>query len=78
MSWTLNRCGDGKLTVQIAQSASSGQVLGLDASKSFISTAQQTYASSNSTFKVQDCRKLEECSEAIDASWDKVFSNGKS
>ena len=68
-------CGDGPLTAQIAQTASSGQVLGLDASKSFIETAQEKYTSANCTFKHQDCTKLEECDEAIDGSWDKVFSN---
>jgi trans-aconitate methyltransferase len=68
-------CGDGVLTSQIAHAASSGQVLGLDASTSFIETAQQKYATSNCTFKKQDCTKLDQCPEAVDGSWDKVFSN---
>ena len=68
-------CGDGTLTAQIAEAAGSGQVLGLDASQSFISTAEEKYATSSCTFKLQDCTKLEECPEAIDGSWDKVFSN---
>ncbi|KAK5116302.1 hypothetical protein LTR85_009274 [Meristemomyces frigidus] len=68
-------CGDGQLTTQIAQAASSGQVLGLDASQSFIATAQEKHTSGNCTYKLQDCTKLAECSEAIDGSWDKVFSN---
>ncbi|KAK0367077.1 hypothetical protein LTR91_008606 [Friedmanniomyces endolithicus] len=42
-------CGDGQLTVQIATSASWGQVLGLDASRQY--------------------------PDAVDGSWDKVFSN---
>lgn len=68
-------CGDGILTSQIAQNASSGEVLGLDASSSFISTAQEKYTAPNCTFKLQDCSRLEDCSEAVDRSWDKVFSN---
>ena len=68
-------CGDGALTTNIAQSASSGYVLGLDASKSFISTAQEKYSAPNCNFKLLDCSKLQEYSEAIDGSWDKVFSN---
>ncbi|KAK3054292.1 hypothetical protein LTR09_004560 [Extremus antarcticus] len=68
-------CGDGVLTTQIAQTASQGEVLGLDASESFIKSAQQQYASSNCTFKHQDCTKLDQCAEAVDGSWDKVFSN---
>ena len=68
-------CGDGQLTARIAQAASSGQVLGLDASQSFISTAQHKHTTSNCTFKLQDCSKLAECPEAVDGSWDKVFSN---
>ena len=68
-------CGDGVLTTQVAQTASSGQVLGLDASKSFISTAQEKYSAPNCSFRYQDCTKLDECPEAVDGSWDKVFSN---
>ena len=68
-------CGDGVLTAQISQACPDGQVLGLDASQSFIQTAQEEYSSSNCTFKYQDCTKLEQCPEAIDGNWDKVFSN---
>ena len=68
-------CGDGVLTAQIANSCSSGQVLGLDASQSFIQTAQEEYASSNCTFQFQDCTTLEDCPDAVNGSWDKVFSN---
>ncbi|KAK5171942.1 uncharacterized protein LTR77_003579 [Saxophila tyrrhenica] len=68
-------CGDGVLTAQIAQSASQGEVLGLDASASFIQSAQQTYATPNCTFKHHDCTQLDRCPEAVDGSWDKVFSN---
>ncbi|KAK3069872.1 hypothetical protein LTR53_011459 [Teratosphaeriaceae sp. CCFEE 6253] len=68
-------CGDGQLTVQIAAAASSGQVLGLDASQSFISTAQEKHSGKNLTFRLQDCTQLGQCPEAVDGSWDKVFSN---
>ena len=68
-------CGDGALTTNIAQSASSGYVLGLDASKSFISTAQEKYSAPNCNFKLLDCTKLQDCPETVDGSWDKVFSN---
>ncbi|KAK3716691.1 hypothetical protein LTR37_006321 [Vermiconidia calcicola] len=68
-------CGDGVLTTQIAQSATSGKVLGLDASESFISTAQGKYGSPNCDFQHLDCTKLDQCPEAVDGSWDKVFSN---
>ena len=68
-------CGDGSLTAQIAQQADNVQVLGLDASKSFIETAQKDYRPPNCTYKLQDCTRLEDCSEAVDGSWDKVFSN---
>ncbi|KAK4550063.1 hypothetical protein LTR36_003030 [Oleoguttula mirabilis] len=68
-------CGDGQLTAQIAQSASSGEVLGLDASQSFISTAQEKHTTRSCAFKLQNCTKLAECKEAVDGGWDKVFSN---
>lgn len=68
-------CGDGQLTAQIAEAVSSGQVLGLDASQSFVSTAQEKHANDNCTFNLQDCTKLAECQEAVDGSFDKVFSN---
>jgi trans-aconitate methyltransferase len=68
-------CGDGRLTAQIAQSTAPGEVLGLDASQSFISTAQQQFSSANCTFGHQDCTKLEQRPEAVNGSWDKVFSN---
>ena len=68
-------CGDGQLSRKIAQAASSGRVFGLDASQSFIATAQEEYSSSNCSFELQDCTRLAECSEAVSGSWDKVFSN---
>jgi trans-aconitate methyltransferase len=68
-------CGDGPLTAQIASSLPRGHILGLDASASFIQTAQETHTSSNCVFKLQDCRRIGECADAVDGSWDKVFSN---
>lgn len=68
-------CGDGPLTAQIAQAAPQGQVLGLDASRSFIATAEETFTAPNCTFRLQDCTALESCADAVDGSWDKVFSN---
>jgi trans-aconitate methyltransferase len=68
-------CGDGSLTSEIAAACAQGSVLGLDASKSFIKTATSKYSVPNCQFKHQDCTKLEECPEAIDGSFDKVFSN---
>lgn len=68
-------CGDGQLTAKIADAVSSGKVLGLDASASFIKTAQESNDASNCEYKLVDCTKLESCPEAVDGSWDKVFSN---
>jgi trans-aconitate methyltransferase len=63
------------LTAQIAASIPQGQILGLDASASFISTAKKLHTTSNCEFKLQDCRRISECAEAVDGTWDKVFSN---
>ncbi|KAF2772011.1 methyltransferase [Teratosphaeria nubilosa] len=71
-------CGDGLLTAHLARQTPSGRVLGLDASASFITTAQNTYASSthpNLRFRLQDCTDLGGAAEIVDGSWDKVFSN---
>ncbi|KAG9669976.1 S-adenosyl-L-methionine-dependent methyltransferase, partial [Aureobasidium melanogenum] len=68
-------CGDGPLTAQIAASLPQGHIFGLDASASFIQTAQEKHSSQNCNFKLQDCRRISECAEAVDGSWDKVFSN---
>ena len=68
-------CGDGSLTSDIAAACSQGEVLGLDASQSFIETATKKYSNPNCSFKHQDCTKLEQCAEAVDGRWDKVFSN---
>ena len=68
-------CGDGQLTAQIAQSAFSGQVLGVDSSQSFLQTAQERFSTPNCTFKLHDATALESCDEAVNGQWDKVFSN---
>ncbi|KAF2723290.1 hypothetical protein K431DRAFT_27665 [Polychaeton citri CBS 116435] len=77
-------CGDGVLTAQIAQAAAAssptgstrgGTVLGLDASQSFIQTANEKYRPRNCRYALQDCRRISECSEAVTGQWDKVFSN---
>ncbi|KAF2099308.1 S-adenosyl-L-methionine-dependent methyltransferase [Rhizodiscina lignyota] len=70
-------CGDGILTAQVAAMVPSGQVLGLDASQSMIKAAQEKSASSNCTYRVQDCAALLKSapSDVLNGSWDKVFSN---
>lgn len=68
-------CGDGALTEQIARSTHSGNVLGLDASQSFISTAQEKHSADNCNYELLDCTRLDSYPIAVDGSWDKVFSN---
>ncbi|KAK4499460.1 hypothetical protein PRZ48_009975 [Zasmidium cellare] len=66
-------CGDGSLTSQIA--ASGARVLGVDASRNFIETAREKYASDNCTFLLHDATDLSSCPEAVEGNWDKIFSN---
>lgn len=73
-------CGDGTLTLQIASALPLGQILGLDASPSMISAAQQRCpqpSHANCSFHVQDCTSFSNESRVkyLDGSWDKVFSN---
>lgn len=73
-------CGDGPLTAQIASLVPSGRVLGLDASTSMVSTAEQQYPETshpNCSFRVQDCTRLAQDaqSDVVNGTWDKVFSN---
>jgi trans-aconitate methyltransferase len=68
-------CGDGQLTAQIAQTASSGRVLGIDSSPSFIDTAAKSFSAPNCAYVLHDARALDACSDAMTGSWDKVFSN---
>jgi trans-aconitate methyltransferase len=74
-------CGDGTLTAQVAEMVfPNGEILGIDASPSMISTAQEKYPATkerNSSFAVQDCSQFSSEARAkyLDGSWDKVFSN---
>ncbi|KAM3419917.1 hypothetical protein BST61_g3237 [Cercospora zeina] len=75
-------CGDGELTAKIAAACSEGQVLGVDASKSFIDTANERYLNDgfgNMVFILADATKLDLCREVGvkegGGVWDKVFSN---
>jgi len=68
-------CGDGQLTRQIAATATSGKVLGLDASQSFLTTAERSQSAGNCSYRLQDCTDLANCPDVLDGSWDKVFSN---
>ena len=53
-------CGDGKITVEIAELVSDGSVVGIDNSKQMIELAHQNYSNShpNLSFQVMDARNL--------------------
>ncbi|OCK77916.1 S-adenosyl-L-methionine-dependent methyltransferase [Lepidopterella palustris CBS 459.81] len=71
-------CGDGLLTAQLKSLVPSGTVLGLDASASMITTAQNKYGNlAGLSFATHDCTRLSSSAEFIakKGSWDKVFSN---
>lgn len=54
-------CGDGKVTVEIAESVGEGKVLGVDSSESMISLAREKFTQSrypNLSFKVHDAKEL--------------------
>jgi trans-aconitate methyltransferase len=69
-------CGDGQLTSTIAQSVGpTGRVLGLDASPSFIETAQSDNTVSHCSYALQDCTALATNATATSTTWDKAFSN---
>lgn len=68
-------CGDGILTQEIATAASKGEVLGLDSSPNFITSATRDHGAPNCRYAVQDCAALSSCPEAVSGRWDKVFSN---
>jgi ubiquinone/menaquinone biosynthesis C-methylase UbiE len=63
-------CGDAKFTAKYMESVA--EVYGVDASPSFIASANQEYASSKARFKVVDCRYLEQDTGAVSGMWDKV------
>ncbi|CAG7919386.1 unnamed protein product [Penicillium olsonii] len=66
-------CGDGKFTANFLPAI--GSVLGIDASESMIESANKDYASEKASFRVVDCRFLEQETSIVDGSWDKVISN---
>lgn len=81
-------CGDAQLTSQIAQTATSGNVLGVDSSKSFIATARENHSDiENLKFILHDATSLRSCRyfdenggerkevSLLNGKWDKVFSN---
>ena len=75
-------CGDGALTIKLAEAAHKGHVMGLDASASMIETAKNLYPVEKPPFPefhLQDCTRLSQSPQSIQerlvGSWDKVFSN---
>lgn len=63
-------CGDGALTARLAQFVPDGSVLGIDASRSMIETAQRDHAAANLRFELLDIVSMDFQSE-----FDVVFSN---
>lgn len=69
-------CGDGQLTATIAQSVTpNGLVLGLDASPSFITSAQNANTHPHCSYALEDCTALTSNAIATSTKWDKAFSN---
>lgn len=67
-------CGDAKFTANYLDQVA--QVYGVDASPSFIKSANEDYANEGkASFKLVDCRYLETDKEAVSGKWDKVVSN---
>jgi SAM-dependent methyltransferase len=67
-------CGDAKFTANYLDQVA--EVYGVDASPSFIESANQDYAKDGKAkFKLVDCRYLESDPEAVSGKWDKVVSN---
>jgi SAM-dependent methyltransferase len=67
-------CGNAKFTANFLDCVA--YVYGVDASPSFIESANQDYAKKGKAhFKVVDCRYLEKDPEAVSGNWDKVVSN---
>lgn len=63
-------CGDAKFTANYLGSVA--EVYGVDASPSLIESANQDLGSAKARFKVVDCRYLEDDSDAVNGTWDKV------
>lgn len=67
-------CGDGVLTSKIRSSGS--RIAGLDASANLIAAAEKTYGSDEGlSWKVLDCRYLENSGVVEEGGYNKVFSN---
>ena len=67
-------CGDAKFTANYLEQVA--EVYGVDASPSFIKSANDDYAQEGKArFKLVDCRYLECDAEAVSGKWDKVVSN---
>ena len=67
-------CGDGVLTVKIANMCSS--IDGFDASANLLESAKKSYGTvSNVTWSMVDCRYLETSTEIEKGRYNKVFSN---
>jgi 16S rRNA A1518/A1519 N6-dimethyltransferase RsmA/KsgA/DIM1 with predicted DNA glycosylase/AP lyase activity len=64
-------CGDGKFTSNYLDKVA--QVYGVDASDSFIQSANKDYGSDRAKFSVVDCRYLEKDRMAVSGTWDKVY-----
>lgn len=62
-------CGDGALTAQLAEQVPDGLVIGIDASKSMIETAQN-FAKPNLSFRIMDITQL-----VFSETFDLIFSN---
>lgn len=62
-------CGDGSLTVQLAQLVPNGKVLGIDASKGMITTAQN-HVAINIAFMQMDINAID-----FQSTFDVIFSN---
>jgi trans-aconitate methyltransferase len=63
-------CGDGTVTAQLSQCVKNGFVLGIDASKGMIDTAQKRYAKNHLEFKLLDINDMNFNNE-----FDLIFSN---
>lgn len=67
-------CGDGALTVKIAERCT--HITGLDASPNFIQAAESSYSGvPKLSWQVLDCRHLESSEAVKEGQYDKVFSN---
>ena len=63
-------CGDGGITVQLAELIGDGMVAGIDASQSMIDSAQKNYKTENVRFELMDINAID-----FEDEFDIVFSN---